>query len=223
MTTEAGPQAAGKGLAPEDSAREDSALEAIVLAAGAGSRFGGGKLTAPWREGVLLDGALGAAFAAPARSVWMVWGADAAVADAGRAFAARAGAAPRLRLVRAQRAAEGMGRSLAAGVAALPADCAGAFVFLGDMPAIPHGMAADLAATLRAGAVAAAPVFEGRRGHPVLVSAALFPALMALEGDRGAAAVLAGLGQRLALVPAPDAGVLFDVDRPGDLDGSGAP
>ena len=36
-------------------------LDAIVLAAGASLRFGGGKLLAPWGEGVLLDGALAAA------------------------------------------------------------------------------------------------------------------------------------------------------------------
>ncbi|HEY9219590.1 MAG TPA: NTP transferase domain-containing protein, partial [Phenylobacterium sp.] len=38
-----------------------------MLAAGAGSRFGGGKLLTPWAGGVLLDGALAAAFAAPVR------------------------------------------------------------------------------------------------------------------------------------------------------------
>ena len=51
-------------------------FEALVLAAGSGSRFGGGKLLAPWNGGVLLDGALPAAFAAPARSVILVTGAD---------------------------------------------------------------------------------------------------------------------------------------------------
>ncbi|HEX7947277.1 MAG TPA: NTP transferase domain-containing protein, partial [Phenylobacterium sp.] len=55
----------------------------LVLAAGAGSRFGGGKLTAPFRDGVLLDGALAAAFAAPVRIVTLVTG-----ADAGRVVAA---------------------------------------------------------------------------------------------------------------------------------------
>ena len=52
------------------------ALEAIVLAAGSGRRFGGGKLTSPRGDGLLLDGALEAAFAAPVRTVSVVWGAD---------------------------------------------------------------------------------------------------------------------------------------------------
>ena len=56
-------------LATEAPARP--ALEAVILAAGSGRRFGGGKLTAAWDAGVLLEGALAAAFAAPcAASPW---------------------------------------------------------------------------------------------------------------------------------------------------------
>lgn len=196
------------------------ALEAVVLAAGAGRRFGGGKLLAPWRGGVLLDGALAAALAAPARNVWVVTGAEAeAVSTAARAYASSAGAADRLRLVAAPDHAEGMGASLRAAIAALPPDTAGAFVFLGDMPRVPASILPDLAAALAAGAPAAAPVWAGRRGNPVLLGRGLFPALRALSGDQGARAVLQGLGERLVLAPAPDDGVLFDVDERDDLAG----
>ncbi|HRD47221.1 MAG TPA: NTP transferase domain-containing protein, partial [Caulobacter sp.] len=58
------------------------ALDAVVLAAGAGKRFGGGKLTAPWADGLLLDASLAAAFASPARTVSVVWGADGRVLEA---------------------------------------------------------------------------------------------------------------------------------------------
>ncbi len=197
-----------------------SGLEAVVLAGGAGSRFGGAKLIAPWRGGVLIDGALAAAFAAPARSVWVVTGADPGVAEAARGFAARAGQASRLRLVHALGHAEGMAATLRAGIAALPADAGGAFVFLGDMPLVPPALPPRLAEALANGARAAAPVFENKRGHPVLFGRTLFAALMALSGDEGARAVLRGLGSRLALVEAPDRGVLFDVDVVGDLDGA---
>lgn len=183
-----------------------------MLAAGAGSRFGGRKLLAPYGRGVLLDGALAAAFAAPVRSVTVVTGADAAqVAAAAQAFD------PRIRLVHAADHAEGMGASLRTGVASLPADVGGAFVFLGDMPRVPQAVLAPMAKALFAGAPAAAPVFEARRGNPVLIGRELFPDLLALSGDAGARAVLQGLGARLALIEAPDDGVLFDVDAPGDL------
>ncbi|MDB5424366.1 MAG: conserved uncharacterized MobA-related protein [Phenylobacterium sp.] len=191
------------------------ALEAVVLAAGSGSRFGGGKLLAPYGSGVLLHGALAAAFAAPVRGVTVVTGADAdAVASAARAFDAR------VRLVHAADHAEGMGASLRTGVASLPDDTAAAFVVLGDMPRVPHGVLAELAAAVATGAPAAAPTFEGRRGNPVLLSRELFPDLLALTGDEGARRVLQGLGDRLALVEAPDDGVLFDVDERSHLDNS---
>jgi len=191
-------------------------LDAVVLAAGAGSRFGGGKLVSPWRGGVLLDGALTAAFAAPARTVSLAWGADKRVVAAAETFAAQAGEAARLRLVHAERHAEGMAETLKAAIVSLPADSEGAFVFLGDMPRVPLAVFEALAEAIASGALAAAPIFDGQRGHPVLFAASLYPRLMALSGDRGAASVLAQIGDGVALVSAPDGGVLFDVDRPGD-------
>ncbi len=192
-------------------------LQAIVLAAGAGSRFGGGKLLAPWRGGVLLDGALAAAFASPARGVTVVWGADPAVATAAEAFAERTGNRACLRLVHAARHAEGLSASLAAGVAALPDDGEGVYVFLGDMPRIPGDLAAPMAEALAGGALAVAPEFQGRRGHPVLFAKPLWPRLLTLSGDRGAGELLRELGEAVALTPAPDDGVLYDVDRREDL------
>jgi molybdenum cofactor cytidylyltransferase len=194
-----------------------SRLEAIVLAAGLGARFGGAKLTTPWRGGVLLDGALAAAFAAPARSLTVVGGADPGVETAARAYAGRSGQGERLRIVDATDYARGLSASLRAGVASLPPDADGAFVFLGDMPIVPHGVLEPLAEALAQGALAAAPTFEGRRGNPVLFSRPLFARLLILEGDEGARQVLSALGDALALVPTDDPGVLFDVDLPRDL------
>jgi molybdenum cofactor cytidylyltransferase len=184
-------------------------LYALVLAAGFGSRFGGGKLMAPWRGGVLIDGALDAAFAAPVAAVYVVVGADPAVAAHAEARGAR--------IVEARDHALGLSASLKAGVAALPEGAAGALVLLGDMPRVPHAVLQPLVEAVQAGALAAVPVFEGRTGNPAALSAVLFPKIMALEGDRGARALIEGLGEAVALIPAPDAGVLYDVDRPEDL------
>ena len=189
------------------------ALDAIVLAAGAGKRFGGGKLTSPWGEGLLLDAALATAFASPARTVSVVWGADGRVLEAASRFASRTGQAPRLRMIHTREHAEGMAASMRAGVEGLPRDCAGAFIFLGDMPRVPHDLPAKLAAALAAGAWAAAPVHGERRGHPVLFGSKLFNVLKTQTGDRGAGKLLDALGPDLALVPVDDPGVLFDVDE----------
>lgn len=195
-------------------------FQAIVLAAGSGTRFGGGKLLAPYLGGVLLDGALAAAFAAPVETVTVVIGADAPrVAAAVRAYALRAGESQRLRFVHALAHADGMGASLSAGAASLPPGSAGVFVFLGDMPRIPVAVPDALAIAIRAGAQAAAPRFQGQRGHPVLLGRDLIPQLRELSGDQGARAIIQRLGDGLALVEAPDDGVLFDVDERKDLAG----
>ena len=194
---------------------------AIVLAAGAGRRFGGRKLLAPYEGGVLLEGALKAAFASPASTIILVTGSEATdVATAARTFAERQGQGARLQIVHAADHAEGMGASLRAGAAALPVDAAGAFVLLGDMPRIPAALLPRLIEAVEAGAAAAAPIRRGRRGHPVLFGAELFDPLRQASGDEGARAALAGLGPRLALIETDDDGVLFDVDRPQDLEGA---
>ena len=191
---------------------------AIVLAAGAGRRFGGRKLLAPFEGGPLIEGALRAALASPAASVILVTGSEAdEVAGVARDLAERQGQGARLQIVHAADHAEGMGASLRAGAAALPADAAGVFVFLADMPKIPAAILPRLFEAVEAGAPAAAPLCDGRRGHPVLFAAELFHLLRQATGDEGARAALAGLGAGLALIDTDDEGVLFDVDRPGDL------
>jgi molybdenum cofactor cytidylyltransferase len=190
-------------------------IHALVLAAGSGVRFGGGKLLTPWRGAPLLHGALAVARAAPVASVTVVTGADAdAIAGCVAAFD------PKIRLVHAADHAEGMAASLRAGVAALPPDAAGVIVFLGDMPRVPAAAPAALAAALRDGAMAAAPEFEGRRGNPVGLGRHLFAAVAALTGDQGARRILDGLGPALRRIESLDDGVLFDVDRPQDLTGA---
>jgi molybdenum cofactor cytidylyltransferase len=197
-----------------------SGYASILLAAGAGRRFGGGKLLAPWRGAPLVAGAVRAALATPSDPVVVVTGTDPGpVGDACRAAAERMDGAERLRLVHAPDHAEGMGASLRAGVAALPQGLRGVFVFLGDMPDVPEAVLGGLIAAVEAGAPAAAPHHDGRRGHPVLFSARLIPDLAAASGDAGAREVLSGLGEALARVETTDPGVLFDVDRQEDLSG----
>jgi molybdenum cofactor cytidylyltransferase len=199
--------------APENLQRS---LSAVVLAAGAGRRFGGGKLVAAFAGRPLIAGALGAALAAPAAEVIVAVPSLAdPVAEAVRAF----NHDPRLKLVPVLDRDEGLAASLRAAVRVLDPKSAGMFVFLGDMPRLPHGIAADLAEALNDGALAAQPFFEGCPGHPTLMARALYPQLLALAGDQGARSVLAGLGERLIRLPVEDDGVVFDVDTPEQLKG----
>lgn len=192
-------------------------FEAILLAAGSGRRFGGGKLLAPWRGEPLIESSLAAALAAPVRRVVLVTGAEPKVGEVVRAYAERNGQSARLSVIHAADHAEGMGASLRAGATALQPGCGGVFVFLGDMPAIPHDIGPRLAEALAVGAPAAAPRFQGRRGHPVLFGADLIPDLARASGDEGARRVLRALGDRLALVDVGSPGILTDIDTQQDL------
>ena len=59
--------------------------------------------------------------------------------------------------------------------------------------------------------------FEGRPGHPVAFAAELLPALRALDGDRGARALLDAQRERVVEVPVADAGIHADIDTVADL------
>ncbi len=183
-------------------------LYAIVLAAGAGTRFGGGKLHAPYQGGRLVDAAIRSALAAPVVEVVVV-------VQAGEETAPPHD--PRIRRVMCTDWAQGMAASLRCGIAALPGDAAGVFVFLGDMPRIPSAILPALADAVIAGAPAALPVCEGRDGHPVVFAARLFPAILALEGDKGARGLIRALGEDVGRIVTGDKGVVIDVDRPEDL------
>ncbi|WP_297514291.1 nucleotidyltransferase family protein [uncultured Caulobacter sp.] len=192
-------------------------LEALVLAAGRGARFGGGKLLAPLNGRALVAGALTTAFLSPVRRVVVAVSPEPDVRDAVEAAAARLGAVDRLTVVEVDDPAEGMGASLARAAGALAQDTVGAFVFLGDMPLIDPATCARLAEALTGPERIVAPTYWGRRGHPVLFGADWFADLGSLSGDDGARALLRSAGARLTQVPVEDPGIHLDVDRPEDL------
>jgi molybdenum cofactor cytidylyltransferase len=112
------------------------------------------------------------------------------------------------------RADEGLGASIACGVAAT-GPAAGWIIALADMPAIAPATVRAVAECLRRGAVTVAPAYRGQRGHPVGFAAALHQELLALGGDTGARELLVRHPPRL--IEVDDPGVLYDVDVSGDL------
>lgn len=197
--------------------RDTRHLDAIVLAAGRGVRFGGGKLTARLDGEPLIAGALLTAFLAPTRKVYVALGPDPEIRKAVEATAARLVADARLVLVPVEDASEGMGASLAAAAQRVLDDTAGVFVFLGDMPRIDPATPARLAQDLQNPGDIVAPIYLGRRGHPVLFGANWLPDLRGLSGDEGARALVDSVGARLVRIPVEDPGIHLDVDRPDDL------
>jgi molybdenum cofactor cytidylyltransferase len=186
-------------------------IRGVLLCAGAATRFGSQKLLHPLADGRAL------AVHAAERLIAGV-GNALAVVRPGEEALARALEGVGCEAIVAERAKEGMGVSLATAVAA-SAEANGWVVALGDMPRILPGTHRAVADALRRGARIAAPFLEasGARGHPVGFSAALRDPLLALTGDAGARGILAAHAQDIVKVPVNDAGILADIDRPGDL------
>lgn len=62
------------------------------------------------------------------------------------------------------------------------------------------------------------PVYQGKRGHPVIFSKELFPELRKASLDAGARAVIHANPQMVSEVVTDEAGVLFNVDTPADYE-----
>ena len=189
---------------------------ALVLAAGAGSRFGGGKLTADWRGAPLVVWAVRAALAANVERVTVVIGAAADSVE--QALEALAG--DRLRVVEAGNWAQGQSASLRAGVGALPRDARAVAVFLGDMPSVEPAMADRLLDAVAAGAPAARLRSAAGPAHPAAFSAEVFPDLLNLSGDQGARGLFERLGDAVAIFETDHPGATLDIDRREDLEPS---
>lgn len=199
---------------------EASRVGAVLLAAGGSRRFGdANKLLAE------LDG-----------RPLLTWAAENLTsACLGRVVVVIGDEAPRLREALAEVAgldivenpnhAAGMGTSIACGIRHLQEDerLAGAMIALADMPHVRAATMAALAAAFdpEAGAEIVVPVYDGRRGHPVLFARRFFDALAGLAGDVGGRQVIEDNADAVRELATDDRGIHVDVDTPTDLPGDG--
>lgn len=183
---------------------------ALILAGGAGRRFGGGKLLADLSGAPVIRRVADRVAAAGLAEVVVVTGAD----DPGIRAALYGLDAS---IIHAPDWSEGMAATLRTGIAALAPEAAGVCTFLGDMPLVPAGLCGALVEAARQAGYAARPRCDGKPGHPVAFTRAAFADLMRLDGDAGASALLAARAGEVAYCDTGDRGVLFDIDTSGDL------
>lgn len=181
----------------------------LVLAAGAGRRFGpGGPKQLALLDGrPLLEHVLAAAGASAVDRVAVVLGDRAGpILDRLDTHGATALVCDSWR--------QGMSAALREGVAAV-GDCAAAVIMLGDQPLITAAAVDRVLAARRIGTVATRASYGGHPGHPVVLERRLFAAIGGLAGDAGARSLL-GSG-RVGAVPCDDVADPLDVDSPADL------
>ena len=114
--------------------------------------------------------------------------------------------------------ATGMGSSLAAGLRALPADCAAAVIALVDQPLIGAGAVQRLITAYRAGAEVVVATYDGKPRNPVLLARGHWAGVLdAAVGDAGARPYLRAHPDLVTQVECADTGRPDDVDTPEDL------
>ena len=182
----------------------------LLLAAGAATRFGAPKLLQDLAGKPLLRWSAEALHSTVDRMLVVVAPAHGPIVRDLRGL--------RVRYVTNPDPTRGLGRSIACGIAALPADAEAVVVALGDEPALEPRWIEAVIARYRGGGSAAivAPLFRGTRRHPVLFDRSVFAELSRLDGDAGAREVVEREAGRVALVEFDEPGTI-DVDTPEDL------
>jgi molybdenum cofactor cytidylyltransferase len=182
---------------------------AVVLAAGAGRRYGGLKQAEVWGGRPFLSRVTSAALESLATDVLVVLGCRAAelaplLAELG---------APSLHQVVNERWRSGLASSVRAGLSALAADVMGVAFCHADQPLLTADeLDALLVRRAATGAGIVAPRYRGELRAPVLFARPFFPALAALSGDTGGRALLERHPKAVATIEIEDPSPYEDID-----------
>ncbi len=119
-----------------------------------------------------------------------------------------------VRYVHAEDYAQGLAESLKVGIAAVPPECAGAIVCLGDMPLVTGRMIDRLLSAFDPdeGRSIVLPTFRGKQGNPMIWDRRFFPEILGIAGDSGARFLIGQHAECTAEVEMADDAVLRDFD-----------
>lgn len=195
---------------------------AIILAAGSSSRMGSGrhKLLLPLDDRPVLAHVIDATLGSQARPIIIVLGHQASEV---RLQIKPYTTHPDITLVDNTDYLQGMSTSMRKGVQVLlslcykkqafPYQVDSVLIVLGDQPMITSQVINTLITAYRTtGKRIIAPLYDGKRGSPVLFEASLFPELMEVTGDEGGRAILERHHQEVELIEMGDAPANYDVD-----------
>jgi len=190
-------------------------LGAVLLAAGASRRFGdANKLTAEIGGRPLIRVTAEQIMGAGIAEIVVVTGWDRQSVEA-------ALQGLKLRFAHNPDWADGMGSSIAAGIAELSSELNGALIVPGDMPLLTSALIAELVTKFDdddARPIVFPATKSGEQRNPVLWPRRCFPLLASLDGPEGGKRLLRSLGESCVAVPVRDEGQLLDIDEVADLE-----
>jgi molybdenum cofactor cytidylyltransferase len=178
-------------------------VAAVILAAGASSRFGSPKQLARIGGRTMLEAVTRIAHEA---------GLDPVIAVVPPGLAVPADVVPELN----DRPAEGMSRSLRLGLAAVPPEVDAAVILLGDQPTLRSASIRRLVDAADPSHPVIAASADGRIGPPVLLRREAFALAQDASGDEGLRTILAHNPERVTAIEIGEHAP--DVDTPADLD-----
>jgi molybdenum cofactor cytidylyltransferase len=185
-------------------------VSAVVLAAGRATRMGMQKLLLPLGEKCLVQWVADAALGAKVAETIIVVGHDAG--------AVRAAVSDRpVKIVMNPAYAQGMSTSLQAAVRALSSYSDAAIFLLGDQPFVTSTLVDRLIDSfVETRGWIVRPEVRGRLGHPVLMSATLFPEILELRGDVGGREIVERHRERRVTIPWDEGRPALDIDTMDD-------
>lgn len=105
--------------------------------------------------------------------------------------------------------------SIQAAIKSVPKDCDAIMICPIDRPLIsPELIKIILEEYSKTKSPIVIPIFDAKRGHPIIFSSSLFPELMRAPRDIGARAVVWAHHNEVKEVPTEEAGILINVDTP---------
>ena len=177
-------------------------IAAVILAAGASTRFGSPKQLAPYGHGTMLDAVVGVARAAGLSPIVVVL--PSAIPPPAEVTA-----------VVNDDPGDGMSRSLRLALAAVPVWAEATVILLGDQPGVPAAVVARILAARGDRPIVAASA-GGTLGPPVLLERRAFSMADAATGDQGLRDLIRG--NRHLVTEVEVEAHAPDVDSPADLE-----
>jgi molybdenum cofactor cytidylyltransferase len=185
-------------------------ISAIVLAAGHSRRMGTQKLLLPVRGEPMIAVVVDELLHSPVDEVIVVTG------KAGSAVGAALADCDVRLVVNADQDSE-MLQSVRCGLTAVSADAEAVVIALGDQPAITTDVVGELIRAYHStGHRIVVPKYEGKRGHPLLISMRHRDEILEYYTGRGLRGVLETHPEEVFELEVNDAGVLEDIDVPED-------